>query len=378
MYRITAILVLTLAAVLVSCSTNAPPESGSRAQPIEPAAPARAAASAATGTAPQTWNIPRDARWTILCAEFTSPDHATRAAAAEDTVRRRTALREWYVVTRSDRSALYYGFYAAIDPAEHRTEAARAQRDRAHITGLIDERTRQPLFPLAMAVPLDAGDPTAPAEWDLRNARGDITLQVAIYKDHPERKEAALEAVREARRLGYEAYFYHGQTTSSVCIGAWPRTAIREIAPVAQNPKAVVILAPQGIEPQPILQESLGKPVEVVRPKVEVLDPSLAKILAIPEFQVQAVNGKHERIFLNPVTGKTETRRLPSQLVAIPKSPLGGGVAQVPVAPPPTVTRPAGPSNDGQPAIASPRPPRPVPAPAGSTRPGEGSLRGID
>ena len=67
----------------------------------------------------------------------------------------------------------------------------------------------------SLIVPIDSPDPVAPPEWNLANAKGYWSLQIAAYKDSPKRKEAAVEAVREARKNGVEAYYYHGETTSS-------------------------------------------------------------------------------------------------------------------------------------------------------------------
>ena len=75
------------------------------------------------------------------------------------------------------------------------------------------------LFPAVILTKLDTPDPSSPPEWDLTRAAGAYSLQIAVFKDSPERRAAAVEAVRAARAGGYDAYYYHGPTASSVCIG---------------------------------------------------------------------------------------------------------------------------------------------------------------
>src|SRR5207237_4117084 len=106
-------------------------------------------------------------------------------------------------------------------------ESARAHSDQKLIQSMATQ-SGEVLFPHCYFVEVNAPDPVAPAEWNLANANGYWSLQIAAYKDSPRRKEFAVDAVREARKQGIPAYFYHGPTASSVCVGAWPRSAVKE------------------------------------------------------------------------------------------------------------------------------------------------------
>lgn len=80
-------------------------------------------------------------------------------------------------------------------------------------------------------------DPVAPPEWNLVNRDADKdakdprraywSLEIMAFKVNPLRKEAAVKAVAAFRKDGVEAYYYHGETTSSVCVGAWPMDAVK-------------------------------------------------------------------------------------------------------------------------------------------------------
>src|SRR5205085_9341649 len=123
-------------------------------------------------------------------------------------------------------SVLYYGYYRAYNDTNDLNESRRAQDDRAKLDKLQDAQGERP-FASSIFVELTSPDPEAPAEWNLANAKGYWSLQIAAYKDSPDRKKAAVDSVRAAREKGIEAYYFHGPTTSSVCIGCWPREAVK-------------------------------------------------------------------------------------------------------------------------------------------------------
>ena len=62
------------------------------------------------------------------------------------------------------------------------------------------DQSGNPLFPHSFFVEVTTPDPQAPAEWNLANANGYWSLQIAAYKDSPKRKQYAVEAVRERDR----------------------------------------------------------------------------------------------------------------------------------------------------------------------------------
>src|SRR5207249_4124674 len=94
------------------------------------------------------------------------------------------------------------------------------------------------LFRGAGFIMLDTPDPTSRPEWDLADVDRDKdkhdptrafwSLQIMAFRGSPKRKEAAAQAVEVLRKQGVEAYYYHGETISSVCVGAWPVNAIKQ------------------------------------------------------------------------------------------------------------------------------------------------------
>lgn len=95
-------------------------------------------------------------------------------------------------------------------------------------------------FRLAVPVPLAVPSP-GPPEWDVRNAPGAYTLVIGAYGDFPERREAAVEAVRALRELGEEAYYLHGPNQSHVFVGSFPENVVRrapgQAMPVIDDPE---------------------------------------------------------------------------------------------------------------------------------------------
>jgi hypothetical protein len=221
--------------------SNAPDATGSRASNLPlsmtsagptglptaaPAARTNAAAPSAAAQQPQV-NYPKDARWTLYCTSMQGPDRFARAAQLKDYLTTHTKFKDWYLVHNERESTLFYGFYPVVekrDPA-----SAKAHRDREAILAWKNPEGQQP-FVACFFTPITPPDPVAPLEWELSHAppRSFWSVQVAAFMDNPLRKQAAVDAVKELRAKGIEAYYYHGNTISSVCIGAWPATAVKE------------------------------------------------------------------------------------------------------------------------------------------------------
>src|SRR5687767_7430671 len=227
---------LALAGSGIGCGGNnaGPSTTGERAA-VSSSGDARPVANTGANRQPaqQTTsiNIPKDARWTIYCGTFGGADHLAQAKAAREKLTQMSRMRDWYLVTADGRSTLYYGYYRSINDQKDPKESQRAQEDRKAVLALTDATGRK-LFSTAFLVELDSADPASMPEWDLENVKGVYTVQVAVYKGSHERKQFALDAVRKARELGYPAYYYHGPTASSVCVGAWPAEAVVERAEV--------------------------------------------------------------------------------------------------------------------------------------------------
>lgn len=324
--------VLVLIVSALSCAQNSgkpasetPPLS---AAPVNSAQPQHA-------DVPVVPNIPKDARWTISCTAFDGPDHAVRARAIRDQLILTSGLRDWYLLQGDRQTTLYYGYYRSIRDDTDAKEIARAQADRKAIAQLTNRANGERFFSSPVFVTLDSADPAAPPEWNLANVDGDYSLQVGVYKDSPTRKEAAVEAVRAARALGYEAYYYHGQTSSSVCIGVWPASAFKQQNDFkAKNPNAVLLASPGQIPlPQGEIMTNDGKPIESMQAKIDILDEKLrATLQAFPN---HAINGEVSQPMKNPRTGQIRTSSRSPFLVRIPHGqavahPVAGNAEVVP------------------------------------------------
>jgi hypothetical protein len=252
--------------------------------------PAAQLPASAKGAPSALGNMPKDARLTIMCQICAGPARIGEANRLKEYLLATTKLRDWYVVHGEQDSTLYYGFYRSTNKEADPKEYRRAMRDKQSVAE-VKSPTGEPLFPLAMFVPLDVSSPQAPPEWDLNNAKGFWSLEIAAYVDDPMRKQAAVDAVGEARKMGIEAYFYHGETASSVCIGAWPEEAVKEQETdmSAARDAAGSVLVSNTPLPEEWIPRNTGGPITVLQPVVEPLDARL--IAALRQYPFHAVNG---------------------------------------------------------------------------------------
>lgn len=342
MFR-TLSVVSSLAAVLlcVSCGGDKPaPDQPAKAnpKPIDKPVVSASAGSAKGADASQVLVPPKDARWTLFCFRFTGPDHVARANQTKGDLLANSTLRDWYIIHSEGSSSLYYGYYRTFSDEKDKKEMERAQADRRAVQSLEDQR-KDRVFAQAMFVPVDAPDPTAPPEWNLANSKGYWSLQIAVFQGIADRKEAAVEAVREARKMGVEAYYYHGQSVSSVCIGAFPENAVvkqQDDSARAIDPEApLMVLGPGADVPDWMVRNMVdpktGKQVKVLEQRVEIADPALKK--AMQDYPHYAVNNYEDQVMVeDPATGKKFMQARPSFLVKIPHGPqsmLAGDQAPV-------------------------------------------------
>lgn len=302
---------------------------------------------------------PKGAQYTIFCARIEGDAHVERSNRLKNDLIQKSGLRDWYVLHDDRQSLLYHGYYRTFNDTADRREMERAQSDLKRVKAMSVDGYR--MFPSALFVDLDAPDPVAPPEWNLLNARGSWSLQIAAYKDSPLRKEAAVEAVREARKQGIEAYFYHGDTVSSVCLGAWPEEAVsvREAGMENANSTDPFLVTPAGL-PDEVVRDV--RDVKVLREEVQILDPTL--LATMRQYPHHAVNGEQIGRMVN---GKQVFD--PSLLIKIPERPQGSdGLAGAGIEP--NNGPGAGPGSDSR--SSSPAP-RPAPPP-----PGRGKLKSVD
>lgn len=238
--------------------------------------------------------VPNDARYTIFCCAFTGPARVQQATVSKDNLFKATGHREFYVIHDEAQSTLYYGYYKERERTINASEAARANRDMEYIRGLGDGEGHR-IFPRSLVVPLPLAEPEGPPEFDLTRldqnkspddpSRRYWSLAIADYTNDARigdknRKQIVIEAVIEARKQGVEAYYYNGITTSTVCIGAWPRTAIREQdageAKTLTDSGHDIIVSNGPVNPE--IAKGLraaGREVDIFQPKVQFNDPTL-------------------------------------------------------------------------------------------------------
>lgn len=236
-------------------------------------------------------SAPREAAYTIYCRDFTGPTHAAVAEQVKKQVEQVSGLKDFYLVRGESRTVLYHGFYTTFDDGVDRAEAKRARSHRNMLESLVDARQAK-IFPRTVFEPLERPNPDAPADWDLQNAKGYWTLLVATYTDPVGGKQAAVDSVKEARKQGYEAYYFHKDSQSHVCVGSWPEGAVKRGRSMQQDnwdkldrgemnlyepPIKVVSMGPLD-ERWKNLRDEHGRPLELYEMRVELLDPKLREL----------------------------------------------------------------------------------------------------
>ena len=308
---------LALVAGAWSCTEKNPPKEQSGA--ISSAGASAQSSKSSQAKPAQASAYPKGAQWTILCREFTGPNHVSVARQYKENLMKTPGMRDWHILHKENQSLLYYGYYKTYnDP--------KAKADRKVIDAMADAQGRRP-FRLAVISPLDNVD-VGPPEWNLANAKGFWSLQIGAYQGSPERKQAAVDAVKAARAQGIEAYYFHGDTSSIVCIGSWPREAVRLAEESTGGgergaPKLVIPGLPEGVQ-TPVVKDKQGQKLHVEAPRNEVVDPSLKAMMQ--QYPTNAVNGETMITSrTDPRTGRVQTFPDPSFVVPVPRATAGGG-----------------------------------------------------
>jgi len=175
--------------------------------------------------------------WAVRCDAVRGPDRVRLANHRAEALRRVRGLKPdlVQVVHQEEESIVYYGRYRR--QSDSQTGTVRYQPDPKPDLDLIrslslvsNGRNFWP-FMYATLEELPIGRPQHP-EWDLNHARGYWTLHVAVFFDDgpiTNRRWLAEEYCRELREQGVEAYFHHGPALSSVCVGAFPQSAVQTV-----------------------------------------------------------------------------------------------------------------------------------------------------
>jgi hypothetical protein len=179
--------------------------------------------------------------WSIRCVDVRGENRKTMANKYAAELREVKGIKRELVqvMEQADTSSIFYGKYKRLYDTKKKTERYRPDPipDLNLIRSLsvtIPDETGHPAqaypFYLATLDTLPGGRPSHP-EWDISNAHGYWSLQVAVFyniNEFRERKSAAEQYCKMLRDKGEEAYVHHGSDKSSVCIGAFPKEAIQE------------------------------------------------------------------------------------------------------------------------------------------------------
>jgi hypothetical protein len=355
-----SILSMTISALgvlsVASCGPDTPATSAGdslASSPVDPprnapAAPQQPRSLTGPGPAPHVdespLSPPKDAQWTLLVYSSRGPSHVSDANGLKKMLIAKTARRDWYVIHSGDESDIYFGYYRSFDnQVDPSSKAAQADLQMVKNIELLDTDGQPELaFKRAGFVPIAAPDPVAPPEWSLFNkdrdknpkdpTRAYWSLQIMAFKSNPLRKEAALQAVSALRKDGVDAYYFHGDTVSSVCVGAWPMSAAEQESNHMVNQDKTPVVYPeqlanvmknlpkrydtQGHELPPV--DDQGHELVPVAPKLNITDNSLKECMK--KFPFHSVNylarvkeGTDEKVF-----------RDPSFLVVVPRAPGNG------------------------------------------------------
>lgn len=250
--------------------------------------------------------VPADAQWTIFCCAVQGLGHVEGANEAKASLVRKTGRGDWYVIHGGESSNIYFGFYASVDPLDKKNsvEVSRSKADMKLVAELRDSQGNLP-FARSGFIALESPDPSTSNEWNLFNVdrslppqdpkRAYWTLQILAFRGDQKRKEAAVDAVKKLRAQGVEAYYYHGDTVSSVCVGHWPPSAVKEQDRNDKSKETAIALpgTPLVVTSEAISDDMKAKPIDGQRamsatPKLEIVDRSMLAMQA--NFPNHAVN----------------------------------------------------------------------------------------
>ncbi len=163
-----------------------------------------------------------DGGHTILLELVGGEDHVAKAKMHMALVVQETKWKDVFLVHKSGQSQICWGTYRSVSAAGKNLKKAKTFR-------ASDGRV---VFAGAIVIPVP-GQKVGPPEWDLASATGAHSLLVAAFHDVPAkkwvgRKKRAVDYCRTLREHGYQAYYYHGLGNSTVTIGAFPASSIKD------------------------------------------------------------------------------------------------------------------------------------------------------
>ncbi len=254
-----------------------------------------------SGPSAFNWMGSKGERWTIECMILNGDGCAESAQQIADSLKRSPGISPKKVWIRSGgtSAAVYYGeYYRKVGSGTRvRAPSQELDQDLLLLRDLVDGEGRR-FFLSARRVPYPSQAAEEP-KWNLRNAHGDYTLQIGVYYNDDrmyDRQKAAVAKVRQLRRKGFNAYYYHGDTHSIVSVGAF-------------GPEAVV--------------DHQGKVSYIDRAgeRHQIASRYSAEVIALQQKTECKYNLTNDNIEYNidPLKGEDKSVPVRSMLVAIPK-----------------------------------------------------------
>ncbi|MEM9416074.1 MAG: hypothetical protein AAGA29_11455 [Planctomycetota bacterium] len=156
--------------------------------------------------------------YAVEIARFSGPDASAQAFRLTAELRTEVGLGDLWQSDGSQNAVVYAGRFR--DPRSDRAKQMLQMVRAAQYDGGRPFASAQ-----LVALSGDGGEESIYNEFDLRNHRGSITLQIGFYDiNYGNNYRAAAEtAVQVLRDEGEEAYFYHGPNRSLVTVGLFTR-----------------------------------------------------------------------------------------------------------------------------------------------------------
>ncbi len=164
----------------------------------------------------------QDGGHTIVLELVSGENHVSTSKARKALAVQQTNWKDIFLVHKSGQSEICWGTYRSVSAAQKNLKKAKA----------FMASNGKATFAGAIVIPVP-GEKVGPPEWDLANAVGAHSLLVAAFHDVPAenyvgRKKLAVQYCRRLRDRGYKGYYYHGLGNSTVMIGAFPSSSVKE------------------------------------------------------------------------------------------------------------------------------------------------------
>jgi hypothetical protein len=177
--------------------------------------------------------------YTIVLAQYKQTDSTMLA---QNLMRRAKALLKtddiWLL---NDNSSLYvnYGHFSS--------ETGKIEKEFKQVKKIYYDQIQAGPYQFCFIREIPGSDPIAPYEWNLLNSDCFATLEIGCYYNVPEnnyynRKEDAIQAVKDLRQAGEIAFYIHGDFESRIYIGCIPKKHIMNLYSSSQNPNPIQAL----------------------------------------------------------------------------------------------------------------------------------------